>query len=223
MKNNIRTILKKAVACAIDFFYPKAVVCACCDKEAMINKIGLCESCAKVLEPYTGQRDLFECLDGFSSGLKYKLSIHRAIYRFKYYNRPDLAEFFVQFMIPEKSWEIDYVVPVPIHFLRKLTRGYNQSFLLARSIALKYGYAVNTKMLKRTKYTVSQTRNGMQQRERNIIGAFSVNKNLARNRCLLLIDDVCTTGSTLNECARVLKEAGALKVFAITACKTDGI
>jgi ComF family protein len=110
---------------------------------------------------------------------------------------------------------IEFFVPVPLHWARRLTRGYNQSLVLAKK--LKHPTAkINTDLV-RTRYTKSQPMMASAAaRARNVAGAFAVRKghNL-RGKLLCLIDDIKTTGATLNECAKTLKEAGASKVFAL--------
>jgi ComF family protein len=110
---------------------------------------------------------------------------------------------------------VDFFVPVPLHWMRKLRRGYNQSQLVAKS--LKHPQAkVNTDLV-RVRYTKAQPVMASEfQRAKNVAGAFAVRRGhtfAGRNICL--VDDIKTTGATLNECARTLKEAGAAKVFAL--------
>jgi len=111
--------------------------------------------------------------------------------------------------------KIDFFVPVPLHWSKRLIRGYNQSCLLAKSL-LSPGCKIDTDLV-RIRYTKAQpTMPTPAARERNVAGAFAVRKDhrfAGQNICL--VDDVKTTGATLNECARVLKDAGAENVFAI--------
>jgi len=109
--------------------------------------------------------------------------------------------------------QIDYLVPVPMHWLSYLKRGFNQSHLLAKSLEMP-GAKLNCDLVK-VRRTKSQTAVSFAQRQKNLRDAFAVRKNhdfSGKNVCL--IDDVKTTGATLNECAKVLKQAGAAKVFA---------
>ncbi len=109
--------------------------------------------------------------------------------------------------------QIDYLVPVPMYWLNYFHRGFNQSHLLAKSLDVP-GVKVNHNLVK-VRRTKSQTAVTFAQRRKNLLGAFAVRKNhdfAGKNVCL--IDDVKTTGATLDECAGVLKQAGATKVFA---------
>ena len=113
------------------------------------------------------------------------------------------------------SGEIDLFVPVPLHWLRRLFRGYNQSYLLAK--VLKHPSAKISTDLVRIRYTRAQpTMPTPAARAKNVAGAFAVRyRHPFEGRRICLVDDVKTTGATLNECAKTLKEAGASKVFAL--------
>jgi ComF family protein len=111
------------------------------------------------------------------------------------------------------SEPIDFVVPVPLHWRRRFKRGFNQSALIAKSFSLPDA-KFNTDLV-RVRYTTQQAMLTDAERQKNIKDAFAVRKShnfSGKNVCL--VDDVKTTGATLNECARVLKDAGANKVFA---------
>jgi ComF family protein len=109
--------------------------------------------------------------------------------------------------------QIDLLVPVPMHYLSQFQRGFNQSYLIAKSLNLP-DVRINSELV-RVRNTQSQTTVTFAQRPKNVLNAFAVRKNHhfeGKNICL--IDDVKTSGATLNECAKTLREAGAGKVFA---------
>jgi ComF family protein len=108
-------------------------------------------------------------------------------------------------------------VPVPLHFFRKWKRGYNQSDLIANALAKHVGGQVQ-RLLRRKRHTPSQTSLTKAQRKENIKNAFCLRRfvEIDRRAMYVLTDDVFTTGSTLNECARVLKENGATVVRVFT-------
>jgi competence protein ComFC len=112
------------------------------------------------------------------------------------------------------SGDIDLIVPVPLHWRRRLTRGYNQSHILAKKLI--HPAKINTDLV-RIRYTKPQP--GMltpAARAKNVAGAFAVRyKHPFAGRRICLVDDVKTTGATLNECANTLKQAGASKIFAL--------
>jgi ComF family protein len=108
---------------------------------------------------------------------------------------------------------IDVIIPVPLHRSRIRARGYNQSQLLADELGNLFGVRVVSKVLVRTRSTQSQTRLTARQRQQNVAGAFAVSDaETIRGKRILLVDDVVTTGYTLNECAKTLKRAGARDV-----------
>ena len=112
--------------------------------------------------------------------------------------------------------QIDLFVPVPLHFTRRLSRGYNQSHLIAKKLHHPKAL-VNTDLvrIKKTKFQYSLT--SKLKRQKNVAGAFAVRKgHQLADKNICLIDDIKTSGATLNECARVLKQAKASKVFALT-------
>jgi ComF family protein len=112
--------------------------------------------------------------------------------------------------------EADALVPVPLHRLRLIQRRYNQSALLARALSKRCDVPVDTQALIRTKRTPSQGGLSAVGRRRNVAGAFSVpDPDQVKGKRLVLIDDVMTTGATLNACAHVLKRAGAARVDAL--------
>lgn len=113
----------------------------------------------------------------------------------------------------------DALVPVPLHPLRERERGYNQSALLAAAIAKRSGINI-LHALRRQRPTTTQTQFDRRQRMRNLRDAFALRQNVdVSNKNLLLVDDVLTTGSTVNECARTLMDAGARHVDALTIAR----
>ena len=114
--------------------------------------------------------------------------------------------------------EVDVVVPVPLHPVRQRERSYNQSALLAHELARRIDRRCDARALERVRATETQTHLNAAHRRMNMLGAFRVARpDWVRQRCVLLVDDVMTTGATLDECARVLKKAGARAVWAVTA------
>ncbi len=114
----------------------------------------------------------------------------------------------------------DGVVPVPLHGRRLAWRGFNQSSELGRAVGRALGVAVWDRALVRTRYTMPQTRLDRKARQTNLKDAFAADASLVRGRRILLVDDVYTTGSTLGECARTLKRAGAAAVDALVLART---
>jgi len=147
-------------------------------------------------------------------------TIHRIIHSVKYGKRFQtgirFGEIFAEKFADDLQKEnIDIIIPVPLHRLKKAERGYNQSEYIVKGIRKKSGIKISTNALRRTRYTRTQTKLTIEERRKNMRGAFMVkNKRLVAGKNIVIFDDVITTGVTINECASVLKKAGAAKVFA---------
>jgi len=115
---------------------------------------------------------------------------------------------------------LDLVVPVPLHWRRRWQRRFNQSHLLARAVGKRFGISCSGRILKRIRNTRSQVGLSPAERQENVRGAFRVVRPAAvRQRKLLIVDDVFTTGATTSECARVLRAAGAAAVYVATLAR----
>lgn len=120
------------------------------------------------------------------------------------------------------DWNLELIIPIPLHKLKKAERGYNQSYFIAKGISKTLKTKCSESVVKRIKYTESQTTMNLIQREENIGGAFKVkNKKIISGKNILLIDDVITTGATISECGKVLLEAGAKKILAASVAIAD--
>lgn len=196
------------------------------------NKILICADCYSELEflPIKIYKRKDVLVEGLICVLKYNALLKKAIVNFKYFNKPNAYKGFgslmsKNIMLTGVDKEIDYIIPVPLHKKRYKERGYNQSYLLSKQIAKDINVSVNTNILFRIKNTPKQSKLNREKRLKNLDNAFMVkNKEALLNKNILLIDDVFTTGSTINECSRILKESGSKKVFVaiITAGNISG-
>lgn len=147
------------------------------------------------------------------------------IHEFKYGNalwlRRDLADLLVGCVDAQfDAAAVDVVVPVPLHPVRARERSYNQSALLAQELAGRMGRRFDGRSLVRTRLTETQTHLNAAHRRANIAGAFAASRpEWIAGRCVLVVDDVMTTGATLSECARALKKAGARTVWALAVAR----
>jgi ComF family protein len=147
--------------------------------------------------------------------------IHRFKYEGQYYLRQLLSEILLEAMRDERmaATPIDALVPVPLHPARRRERGFNQAEALAKSLSKKTAIPV-LDCVERRSYTQTQTRFDREERIKNLRNAFALRKsNVVLGKNLVLLDDVLTTGSTLHECALVLRNAGAESVRAITVVR----
>ncbi len=116
----------------------------------------------------------------------------------------------------------DAVVPVPLHFWRRMVRGYNQSQALARGLSLRLGMPCQAGWLRRVRNTPRQTAQTVAGRKENVRGAFAVRPGISlRGRCVLLVDDVMTTGATAAEAARTLRAAGAARIAVAVLARAE--
>ena len=118
------------------------------------------------------------------------------------------------------GYKIDLIVPVPLHHLKKAEREFNQSDYIARGVSRVTGIKIHSRLIKRKRYTESQTTMNISERENNTRGAFVPKKRL-KGESVLIIDDVITTGSTVKECGRILMDAGAGSVYAASVAIAD--
>ena len=118
------------------------------------------------------------------------------------------------------KYHFDFIVPVPLHHLKKAEREYNQSYYIAKGVQKVTGIKTNNHLIKRVKYTESQTSMKLTQREKNIINSFKALRKL-KGENILIIDDVITTGATISECGKTLLRAGAGKIYAASTAIAD--
>lgn len=155
----------------------------------------------------------------------YRGSVQDAVRQFKYHRRwrigrrlaDDMAAL-ARASLPVDR--VDAVLAVPRHWLKHRARGFNPASLLADSVARALGKPVARRALRRRRWTSTQTRLHGRDRFRNVRQAFAARERFVRNRCLLLVDDVLTSGATADACAQALKTAGAREVFVLTAART---
>lgn len=152
------------------------------------------------------------------AALRYDDGCRRLILRFKHADRTESARLFAGWLGlagGELLERADILVPVPLHWRRLLTRRYNQAALLAQALCRRSGLPFQPGLLVRRRATASQGRKSRNQRKRNVAGAFAVppgRRALLRGKRVLLIDDVMTTGATVEACAKTLLRAGAAEV-----------
>ncbi len=117
--------------------------------------------------------------------------------------------------VKTRNWQIDLIVPVPIHHLKKAERSYNQSDYIVKGLSKSLRIPYSTKSIKRTRHTESQTKLKMKARAQNVADAFDVrNPKKISGKNILIVDDIITTGATIQECGRALVKGGAKTVYA---------
>lgn len=142
--------------------------------------------------------------------------IHQIKYQKKFLLAVELGRMIGNSLVEKRrNWEIDLILPVPLHAIKKAERGYNQSFFIAKGIRQVTNFPASQSILKRKRYTESQTKKNLIERAENMSEAFAVrsSKNI-KGKNILLVDDVITTGATIRECGKILLESGAANIYA---------
>lgn len=223
----------------LDLFFPSGIKCIFCGRET--KDYGICEDCYKALPLITGETCIhcggkimgmglscLECknkqfaIDRNYAVMEYRGDIRHAMSSFKEGGKKYFGYAFAR-LLEDKfkgiDEQVDLIVPVPIGSGRLKTRGYNQSEILCKEL-ISTG-KVRTDILLRPNDTLHQTGLDRKHRIANLKGVFKVSdKKLIEGKCILVVDDIYTTGSTLNECATTLKRAGARRVIGLTLCRT---
>ena len=207
----------------------------CWDCRAQVNVVGFpfCERCG---DPIAGEASgPFECagcrkmapaFDWARSAVRYEGVAKACLRRFKYHAGIWLMEDLVDWLLalwktcPQEVRAADFATCVPLYPKRERERGFNQSALLAKGLSRRIGIPFRGRLLWRLMPTATQTRLTAAQRLHNVKGVFSVPwPRRAEGARIVLVDDVMTTGATVNECARTLKAAGAASVMVLTVAR----
>lgn len=229
------SVLQAQAEDLISLVYPR--LCLACRKPLLRNERHLCVLCRYEL-PETGYHlesdnrvarhfwgrvrlEAAASLYTFESGSK----VQKLIHALKYENRPEIGDMLgvyygLQLRNSNPYSSARLIVPVPLHPLKEHRRGYNQAARFARGLAESMGIRAGIRVLERINFTETQTRKNRQQRWENVRSVFRVKDvQRIRDNRILLVDDVVTTGSTIEACARELLEAGARGVMvASIAC-----
>ena len=188
---------------------PQHALCATCCQEAMAEG-----ACATPLPPGLSRMHI---------GMRLSEPVRALVHGLKYQGQRHHAKLLVDMAAPRvRTLPKDaLLVPVPVHVTRRRERGYNQSLLLAEAWCKMSGHVVSD-CLERVRATGSQTRLDASARRRNLEASLRVNRRLRTDVPLILVDDICTTGSTLSACASVLLAAGAHDVQGLACAWSPG-
>lgn len=209
--------------------------CLVCNSLLQANERVICESCWQSLPKLDEDYDLFHEIRSkfkheiyFSKAVavwEFSPTVQTIIHHLKYQNFKILANRMGIFMA-ERLNQLNLpigntiLIPVPLHKTRIRERGYNQSALLCQVIASETSFSYNDQILKRVRYTQSQTKLTASKRLKNVHKAFKVaSPQEVIAKIIILVDDVITTGATFNECARELMKAGAAAIYLCSAAK----
>lgn len=197
--------------------YVQEPVCKKCGKPIENEREEYCHDCRQHKRYYVQGKALWV----------YKDKIKHSMYRFKYQNRQEYAYYYGSEIVRiYGSWikrhGIEALVPIPLHWTRRRYRGYNQAELVAEEIGRQLGLPVYSGMLERVRKTKAQKNLNDAERKNNLKKAFKTHKNNVQLNHILLVDDIYTTGSTINEAALELQKAGIEQVYYISVCIGNG-
>lgn len=233
----IRPLVDKLWKTVLDLFWP--VRCVSCKKfgswicDDCISKIDypdhlLCIRCQK---PSLGGFTHPRCqnplgIERLIFSVSYQGPVRKIISGLKYKNLTPLTSLMTNLITEDFNFRgitlpQDFLlIPVPLHWFKERERGFNQAEALAKALGEKLDLKVRRNLLSRTKYTDSQTGLSKKKRRENVRGAFKVvDKKKVKGQKIILIDDVCTTGATLEACCQILKRNGARAIWALTFAK----
>ena len=236
-------IIKGIIGFCLGLLYPKR--CVVCDKvlSKLEKEVGICKKCSKSVKLIgsdycmkcgVSMRDkskvyCINCKDGAhvfdqsKAVFRYTGDMKNSMYRFKYANRRNYARCYAKFAVKQygqwmRAKNIEAIIPVPMYEKKKRKRGYNQAELIARRIAELTGTRYE-ELLTRDVETVYQHYLGLEERKKHSKNYYSIiDKESVRNKKILLVDDIMTSGTTLSSCSEVLMDADAQRIFcAVTA------
>ena len=223
----------------LDLIFPNR--CPFCDKIIEWNR-PYCEECFEEIEytnddncskcgqspcscQYKNGKRVFPYYDTCTSVAYYTSSVRDLILNFKYRDNPNISKLIAKMIyevIENNEYNSPLIVAVPMLAKDKKVRGYNQAELIAKELSKQTGFELIKNNLIKVKNTSSQKKLTEVQRRKNLIKAFEVkNKEVFKDREVILVDDVITTGATLSECSKILKRAGAIKVDAVVFASTS--
>jgi len=241
---------KDLLQTVLDFIYPRR--CPICGDIAIPRGELACEECRSVLKAISEPRckkcskpieneEKEYCLDcetkkhhytkGFALWI-YDSVMKKSLADFKFHGRQEYAAFYAEEFIKyyEQSFKqlaLDVLVPIPIHKQKQLERGYNQAEILAKELGKKLNITVLSRLLQRDKNTLPQNKLNNKERLRNLEKAFSISQKELEAysmpiKKVMLVDDIYTTGSTMEACTNILLKSGVEEVYFFSVCIGKG-
>ena len=234
---NIRDLTNRLTSPFLDFLYPP--VCIACNRPVPDGKQKVCNECWKAIPLVTEHFPLYQetrakllsegCISDlvtcfiFEKEGPFQHIAHALKYKENKSIGVDLGMRIGE-ALKKSGIEVDIIIPVPLHRIKHRERGYNQSEFIARGIGSVIGKPVVSSAVRRRHHTQTQTKLNIEERHKNMEHAFELTLHssdiLSGKRCLL-VDDVITTGATMNSCAQVIFSTGAVKIIAVSAALAE--
>lgn len=202
--------------------------CGFCEK---YSENYICKKCELQIEKYKKEiietyiKDKKKHFDYHINFFKYEGRIRNLIINYKFNEKSYLYKTFSEIILKNKKIcgilkKYDIIIPVPISNNKRIERSYNQTELIAKKVAKDLNIACSDRVLIKKNNIKTQSSLTKAQRQKNVLGAFYIkNSKFIDNKNVILLDDVYTTGSTVNECSKVLKASGAKKIIVLTIAK----
>ncbi len=230
--------IKRIKNAMLDIVFPP--ICPVCNKIASSGRIcpgcerklspvdgPLCEKCGKSVDE--GERFCTDCrigshlYDEGCAAFEYDEYMSESMYRFKYNGKREFADWYAAAMASKlttkiRAWKPQVIIPVPVHKSRLKKRGYNQAYLIAKELSEHLSIPVRDDLTSRVTDTKVQKELGAASRQNNLKKAFNVTPNVVKYESVLIVDDIYTTGATIDALAGALKAAGVRKVYFATVC-----
>lgn len=203
--------------CKVQYPYTPEPCCMKCGKPIDDMEKEYCYDCTHNKKSFLQGRSIW----------KHSGNVKTSVYLFKFKNRRIYSQQYARLWVAQyhpfiKIWRPECIIPVPVHGQRKRIRGYNQAEVLAKSVSLEVerilGIAIplRREVLYRNKVTIYQKKLDDKERRKNLKGAFEVRKTKKLPKSVLVVDDIYTTGATMDEISRILLKSGVEKVFFMT-------
>ena len=221
----------------LDWVYPpfccgcgqigKEICPACWESIKLLSGQITCISCGKLIERGSLCTDCQTnppIFDQLKSWALYEGAVRSMVTGIKFERKLGLIPYLIEPLAEAIStWEpnVDWITAVPLGRRRQHERGYNQSALIAEKVAGKLKISYSNELLFRVRETHTQVGLNADERRQNMVDAFTAEPSFCRGKSVLLIDDIATTGATLNACAKALRAAGAEEIFCFTVARTD--
>lgn len=204
--------------CRKKLFYITGAVCMKCGQPVDNARVEFCFDCGKKHHHYRQGKGVF----------LYKGDIKQTMYRFKYSNKREYAAFFAGIAAEQYTeWMqrigAEVIVPVPMYRRKQKLRGYNQAEVFARELSWRTGIPYRMDLVSRTRDTKPQKNLNDTERKNNLKNAFHVSQDIVKYRYILLVDDIYTTGSTVDAIAQAILQTGVIDIYSLSICIGKGI
>ena len=211
IKNIVHSLKDFLIDPIADVLFPP--LCYICQTHLSYGRLIICKKCWDKIPVHSAQKESDVHQSSFNNSFilfEFEETIRQLIHLFKYRRHLALARYFALELIRQfpdiGHHSYQTIIPVPLYKTRKRERGYNQSELLAREIGIVTQIPVKNELLKRIRPTATQTRMSTEEREKNVKEAFYCSARRSFTK-VLLVDDVITTGSTIESCIKILKKS----------------